>query len=102
MSFFYTRLESHLIERGLTFYKLHYLAQIPSGQFSMWKKGARRPSDAEINRIAEVKDLGLSLVDLRAWRMIDEFSLEQLEAAVTEARKLQAEQESKGSESIGE
>jgi hypothetical protein len=58
----------------------------------MWKHGKRKPSEAELERIAAVEELGLSLIDLKAWRMIDEFSLEQLEAAVTEAKKLKAEQ----------
>lgn len=84
MSYFYERLESVIKEKGLTFYKLQFPSGIPSAQFSLWKKGARTPSDAEVAKLAAVPELGLSLERLKSWRALDEYSPEALTLALQE------------------
>jgi len=78
MPFFYDQIKKHLDSLERTFYQLHYAAEIQSGAFSQWKKDraeprARRPSDAELQRLASVPWLGIPMETLKAWRAIDEY-----------------------------
>ncbi len=81
---FYKRLEEHLSLVGLTFQRLHYMAEIQTSQFSFWRHGKRRPSDSELKKLASVDQLGLTLERLRAWRAVDEYGIEALEAFIQE------------------
>ena len=80
---FYENLESHLktLDPPMSFYKLQFLSGIPSGTFSQWKKGKRSPSDTDLTKLEAVKELGLSLNKLRAWKLLDEFDPETIEEA---------------------
>jgi hypothetical protein len=61
-------------------------ADIPSGHPSLWKKPrdehGRRPSDTELEKIADIKELGLGLKTLKAWRAADEYGLDVLQEAI--------------------
>ncbi len=82
MSYFYTRLEEHLKSLGLTFQRLHYMAEIQNSQFSFWRHGKRSPSESEIQKIANVKELGLRLEVLQAWAIIDKYGEEAVKEAI--------------------
>lgn len=78
MSYFYDRLLAHIesLTPRLTLGRLHYLSEIPTGHFSQWKSGKRKPSDNELRKLAAVDELGLSLSILQAWKTIDEYGVE--------------------------
>jgi hypothetical protein len=89
MRYFYEKLSEHLkgLNPPMTFNQLHFKAGIPSGHFSLWKKpknekGSRLPTDPELERIADVPELGLTLETLRGWRALDEYSKEEIFAAL--------------------
>jgi hypothetical protein len=42
-------------------------------------------SDAVLERLAESKDLGISIQELKAWKILDEYSLDELKFAISEA-----------------
>lgn len=73
MSKFHSTLEAHLqtLSPPLKFYNLQFMCGLPSGLFSNWKSGKRRPSDNDLKKIAAVKELGLTLEELKAWRALD-------------------------------
>ncbi len=73
MENFHSRLERALKEKGQSFYKLQFPSAISSGTFSSWKDQSRRPSDADLEKLASVSWLGISLDTLRLWRAIDEY-----------------------------
>jgi transcriptional regulator with XRE-family HTH domain len=91
MSYFTSQLLKRLEALKWTKYKLAKLSGFSQGAFTNVMLENRAPTDAFIEALAAVPDLGLSAMDMKAWRMIDEFSLEELEAAITEAKKLRAE-----------
>lgn len=73
----------------LTFYRLHFLAGIGTSQFSLWKSGTRRPSDGDLQKLAAVPQLGLSLNRLKGWRAIDEYGPEAILSAIEDAKTAQ-------------
>lgn len=86
---FYTRLEQHLksLNPPKTFYELQWDARMSASRFTEWKTGKRLPSDNELEKLANCKDLGLKISTLQAWKMIDKFG----ETATAEAAKLMAQ-----------
>lgn len=78
---FYEKLEAVLqsLDPPMTFNKLHFLAQMSTAHFSLWKSGKRSPSDSELEKLSKVEALGLSLDTLRGWRAADEYSPEALQ-----------------------
>jgi hypothetical protein len=85
MSYFYDRLKAHIkqLSPPMTFYKLHFLSEVGTSQFSAWKTGRRQPSDTDIKRLAQ-SGIGLDEDTLFAWRAIDEYSAKTLQIAVQE------------------
>lgn len=82
MSYFYNQLAEHLEGLKISFYKLHYMAEIPMAQFTRWKQGTRRPSENEIVKLANTSQLGLRLEVLQAWAIIDKYGEEAVKEAI--------------------
>jgi len=88
---FYTRLESHMkaLPTPLDYKELHYLSRIASSQFHYWRKwdrtadtnDGRLPTDGELEKLASVKELGLPLITLQAWRALDQYGQEVIASA---------------------
>lgn len=83
MPYFYEHLKQHLesLEPKRTFNQLQFPSGIQSGTFSAWKKPkedplSRRPSDTDLEKLAQVEWLGLELDTLRAWKAIEEYGEE--------------------------
>lgn len=87
MMTFYERLKIHLDNIDMSFYRLHYLAEIPSGHFSLWKKGRRKPSRTDIEKIAGVAEVGLSLNTLLAWKALEDYGFDVIREAMAIAHK---------------
>lgn len=80
MRYFHERLRQHMadLDPPIKYHDLQFMAGIPSGTFSAWKKSpeekySRTPTDTELEKLASVKELGLDLEVLRSWRAIDEY-----------------------------
>lgn len=96
MRYFHERLRRHMAELSppLKYHDLQFLAGIPSGIFSAWKKPVghkyyRAPSDEDLQKIAAVERLGLTLNRLKGWRAIDLEGPEAVLGAVRDAKEAQ-------------
>lgn len=84
MPYFYSRLKQIISEKGISFHRLQFLSQVPAPLFSQWKSGKRLPSDNDLEKLARVEELDLSLDRLRAWRALDKEGRGPIEEAVRE------------------
>lgn len=91
MPFFYDRLRQHLesLEPKRSFNQLQFPAGIQSGTFSAWKKSKddpyyRRPSDTDLQKLAAVDWLNLTIEQLQAWRAMDEYGSDVITLAFDE------------------
>lgn len=71
MSFFYEQLKQHLKNQGLSYGELQAMARIQGAVFKQWKDGSRKPTKADLQKLAAVKELDLSYETLMAWRIQD-------------------------------
>ncbi len=72
MSHFFTLLKQHGAGLGLSVPQMAIAVGMQSGRLYQWGNGKRKPSDNELERIAEAQELGLTLDTLKAWRALDE------------------------------
>lgn len=91
VGYFYEQLENAANKAGLTFYRIQFLSGIPSGEFSSWKIGRRAPSDKSLEKLSSVDELGVTLSELKAWKVLDQVETpedaEVLLKAIKEAQK---------------
>lgn len=76
---FGTLLRARCESRGLTGYRLEPLTGLRSALVYDILNGKRPPSDAIIEALAGVPELGLTLDELRAWRDLDRIGREGLD-----------------------
>jgi hypothetical protein len=91
MRYFHEQLRRHMenLTPPIKYHDLQFLAGIPSSVFSGWKKPEghkyyRSPSDAEIEKLAAVQCLGLTVTRLKGWRLIDNEGPEAVISAIKE------------------
>jgi hypothetical protein len=82
---FHSLLQKHIEKRGFSFYSLSEYVDIPETKYSTWKKpkekGGRRPTDRDIRKLAAFNQLELTESLLKGWRILDEYSAEEIEIA---------------------
>lgn len=64
---------------GLSGYKLVQVTGIAQGNLQAIERGRRSPSDANLEALAAVPELGVTLEQLQAWRDLDRIGLEGIE-----------------------
>lgn len=81
--YFYRQLRDHVecLVPSLSVSRALALAIIPSGQGSRWKKGERKPTNAEIEALLSTKCLSLESDDLFAWKIIEEYEISHIKRA---------------------
>ncbi len=80
--YFYEKLKGRLLEKGLSFNRLSELSGIARNRFPEWSRSLRVPSDAEIEKLASVEELGLCLEELQAWKIINKYGEDALKKAI--------------------
>lgn len=90
MATFHERLEKALSQAGRSFYWLQTDVGIPSSKSTGWKNGTRKPTHADLRRIASAKGLNLSFEDLKAWAFEEKFGRDAFQAIARQFLKEEA------------
>ena len=84
--FFGTQLTEHLGRIGMTKYRLAKESGVPESTTINIANSKRRPTDDNLEKFASVPGFDVPLVDLKAWRAIDDYGSEALLKAVEIAK----------------
>lgn len=91
MSFFANRIQNILKNKGLTVYALAKSIELHRQYVYKILNGERRPTDEVLSKLAESGAIDASLVELKGWRAVDDYTneelLEALKAIYPEAEK---------------
>jgi transcriptional regulator with XRE-family HTH domain len=79
MGVFGDKLRLHREAKGVSGYLICQVTSIPSSLFVAIEKGRRAPSDANLEALAAMPELGVTLEQLQAWRDLDRIGVEGLE-----------------------
>lgn len=91
MTTFGQHLEKHLEQLGLSGYRFALDGGIDPALMHKIITGKRRASDEFIQKIAAIKQLSLNVETLRAWRLMDEYEPNVIEAAHKWGKQLSAD-----------
>jgi transcriptional regulator with XRE-family HTH domain len=81
--FFGERLAQHRAAKGLTPYRVATDAKIDRSIYSQIERGKRPPSRANLEALAAVAELGISLDELQAWADLDQIGVDGLARIAT-------------------
>jgi hypothetical protein len=85
MTYFKEKFEAYLTSIDWTPYKAAIEAKIDSGLLYRVLAGKRNLTQGMISKLVSVRDLRLTPTMLKAWKALDDYSLEELKQAIHEA-----------------
>lgn len=71
-------------QKGISQYKIAKCLNVPTSNICNLEKGRRSVGDRFLERIASIEELGITLKQLRAWKLLDEYSREEISIALQE------------------
>jgi len=80
MSYFGERLKRHLETRGVTPHKAALTSGVLAPDLYNAMAGRRHPSEAMLEKLASVSDLGLDIEAIRAWAAVDKIGADNFKA----------------------
>lgn len=84
MSYFGDRFKELLEEKQILQQDLAFDLRMDPGLISKLISGKRAPKDRLLKKIVAYEPLGLSMTTLRAWRLLDDYTLEELLLVIKE------------------
>lgn len=88
MTFFSDMLTKKLAEVDGTKYRLSKDSGVQEATVINITNGKRRPTEEHLERFASVKWLSVSLAELKAWKMLDEYSSEEIQVALRLSKEM--------------